>query len=246
MLRILLPVLLTYAFSATSQTATEIVQKAEEKFRGSTSIVALKMEIIRPTWKRTLELKAWMKGDDYALLLITAPVKEKGIVYLKRKNEVWNWIPALERNIKLPPSMMSESWMGTDFTNDDLVKESSTLVDYSHRFMADTVVDGRSCYQILMTPKKEASVVWGCVTLCIDKKDLLELYSRFYDEDNYLVHTVHAYDYRTMDGRLLPTRFELIPTEKPGHKTVMIYQSVLFNRPMEEGFFTTQNMSNIR
>jgi outer membrane lipoprotein-sorting protein len=235
-----------FIYDTEAQSATEIVRKAEDKLRGTTSIIELKLETIRPTWKRTLEVKAWMKGNDWAMLLITAPVKEKGIVYLKRKKEVWNRIPALERNIKLPPSMMGESWMGTDFTNDDLVKESSAVVDYDHQFFGDTVIDERPCYRIVMTPKKQAAVIWSKVILCIDKKDFLELHSRFYDEDGAIVNTINSFDIQTIDGRLIPTRFELLPANKPGQKTVMQYKSIRFNTPIEDRFFTTENMSNVK
>ena len=197
-----------------AQDASEIVRQAENKLRGNSSIVELSMQIIRPSWERTIEVKAWMKGNDWAMLLITAPIKEKGIVYLKRKKEVWNRIPALERNIKLPPSMMTESWMGTDFSNDDLVKESSAMNDYEHYLSGDTVIGIKACYKVTLVPKREASVIWGKVIVCIDKIDYLELHSRFYDEDGIIVNTINAYDIKMMDGRLIPTRFELIPGDK--------------------------------
>ncbi|MFN3939762.1 MAG: outer membrane lipoprotein-sorting protein, partial [Chitinophagales bacterium] len=103
------------------QSAVEIVQKADAKMRGNTSTSEITIQIVRPTWSREMQLKSWSKGDEFALLLITAPPKDAGTVFLKRNTEVWNWVPSIERNVKLPPSMMSQSWMGTDFTNEDLV-----------------------------------------------------------------------------------------------------------------------------
>lgn len=120
-------------------------------------------------------------------------------------------MPSLEKTIKLPPSMMSQSWMGTDFTNDDLVKESSIVHDYEHSIIGDTVIAGRNCYKIRLIPKPEAAVVWGQLLVCIDKTDFLELHTRFYDEDGSLVNTMNALEIKTMDGRLIPTRFEMIP-----------------------------------
>lgn len=125
-------------FSAHSRqdiTAKAIVKKAEDNMRGNTSKADITIKIIRPTWDREMNMKAWTKGDDYSMILITSPAKEKGTVFLKRIKEVWNWIPAIERTIKLPPSMMSQSWMGTDFTNDDLVKEASSVSDYDHKLL---------------------------------------------------------------------------------------------------------------
>lgn len=228
--------------SSPAQSAKEIVQKADEKMRGNTSQTELTIKIIRPSWSRSMNVKAWMKGTDLSMILIQSPARDKGIVFLKRKKEVWNWMPALERVIKLPPSMMSQSWMGTDFTNDDLVKESSAVKDYEHSITGDTVIDSRNCYIITMIPQPKAAVVWSKLIVCIDKKDYLELHTRFYDEDGKIINTMNAYDIKLMDGRLIPTRFEMIPADKPKQKTEMIYRSVLFNQPLEEEFFTTEKM----
>ena len=141
--------------------------------------------------------------------------------------------------------MMSQSWMGTDFTNDDLVKESSLVNDYEHSITGDTVIAGRSCYKIQMMPKPEAAVVWGRLLVCIDKKDFMELHTRFYDEDGTLVNTMNASEVKSMDGRLIPTRFEMIPADKQGQKTVMIYKAIQYNRPIEDGFFTTAKMKSL-
>jgi outer membrane lipoprotein-sorting protein len=192
-----------------------------------------------------MDIKAWVKGTDYSMILVQAPAKDKGIVFLKRKKEVWNWMPALEKTIKLPPSMMSQSWMGTDFTNDDLVKESSIVHDYNHRIIGDTIIDNRSCHIIEMIPRPEAAVVWGRLVVCIDKKDFLELHTRFYDEDGELINIMNGSDIRTMDGRLIPTRFEMLPMDKKNQKTEMIYRSIKYNRPIEDGFFTTEKMKTL-
>jgi outer membrane lipoprotein-sorting protein len=228
-----------------AQTAKEIVTTTEEKMRGNTSQASLIIRTVRPAWSREMKIRAWIKGNDYSMLLVNAPIRDKGIVFLKRKKEVWNWIPSIEKTIKLPPSMMSQSWMGTDFTNDDLVKESSLVIDYTHAFSQDTLIDGRNCYTIIMLPKPEAAVVWGRLVVCIDKERMVQLHARFYDEGNELINTMNAYDIKTMDGRLIPTRFEMIPSNKKNQKTVMIYESVTFNRPMDDSFFSTDKMRYI-
>lgn len=138
-----------------AQDAVAIVKKADERMRGNTLQAEMIIKTIRSSWSREMQCKTWMKGTAFAMILIQSPAKEKGIVFLKRKKEVWNWMPALERNIKLPPSMMSQSWMGTDFTNDDLVKESSVVEDYTHTVSGDTTIDNRPCYIILMIPKRK-------------------------------------------------------------------------------------------
>jgi outer membrane lipoprotein-sorting protein len=142
-----------------AQNATEIVKKMDEHMRGKSSNAELLIRTVRPSWTREMTVRTWMKGADYAMILVLSPAKEKGIVFLKRKKEVWNWIPALERNIKLPPSMMTNSWMGTDFTNDDLVKEASAVEDYSHTILKDTVVAQNDCYLIEFLPKPNTAIV---------------------------------------------------------------------------------------
>lgn len=228
-----------------SQDARSIVQKADEKMRGNTSQVEMTIRTVRPTWSREMDIKAWIKGTDYSMILIRSPAKDKGVVFLKRKKEVWNWMPALERTIKLPPSMMSQSWMGTDFTNDDLVKESSVVNDYDHSIIGDTTIDNHNCYIIQMIPKPEAAVVWSKVIVWIDKKDYLELHTLFYDEDGRLINTMNAYDIKLMGGRLIPTHFEMIPADKKNQKTEMIYKNIQFNEPIEDNFFITEKMKTL-
>lgn len=228
-----------------SQEAKDIVKKADDKMRGTTMQGEIIIRTVRPTWSREMQCKVWMKGNTLALILIQSPARDKGIAFLKRKKEVWNWMPALERTIKLPPSMMNQSWMGTDFTNDDLVKESSITDDYDHTFIGDTIIDKRPCYIIRMIPKPETAVVWSKVVVCIDKKDFLELHSRFYDDDGKLINIMNGTDVQMMDGRLIPTRFEMIPVDKKNQKTEMIYKQLKYDKPIDDGFFTAERMKKI-
>lgn len=232
--------------TAQAQDAREIVRKADEKARGASSVAQMTITTVRPKWTRSMRLKVWTKGSDYALLLIQSPAKDKGVAYLKRKKEVWNWLPTLERTIKLPPSMMSESWMGTDFTNDDLVKESSVIDDYTHTLIGSEVQDGRDCHKIQMIPKPEAAVVWGKVLIWIDKKDDLQLRVEFYDEDGSLVNTMTGSEVKTIGGRLLPTKMDMIPADKKGHQTTITYESIEFNKPISDQFFTTDNLTKVK
>ena len=228
------------------QSAIEIVRKADEKMRGNTSVMELTIKTIRPKWSRVMEVKAWTKGNDYAMILIQSPAKEKGIVFLRRKKEVWNWVPALERIIKMPPSMMTQSWMGTDFTNDDLVKESSLISDYVHTIVGDTLIQNRTCTIIQLIPKLEAGVVWSKLLMYVDNNDYLELHTRFFDEDGKLVTIMNAYDVKLLGQRLIPTRFEMIPMDKQGQKTEMIYRSVQYNKPIDDAFFSADKMKTLQ
>jgi outer membrane lipoprotein-sorting protein len=233
--------------SAQAVNATEIVRKADEKFNGEkSSIMVMSMTIIRPTWQRTVEFKNWSLGRDFALTLITSPAKDVGQTFLKRGTEMWSWNPAINRLIKLPPSMMSQGWMGSDYTNDDILKESSIVNDYTHEIIGEENIDGRFCYKIKMKTKEDAVVVWGHQIRWIDKKDFLFLRTELYDEEGSLVRTEIGSEIKTMDGRVIPTRLELVPKEEPGNKTVVDINEIKFNVQILESFFSQQNMKNIR
>jgi outer membrane lipoprotein-sorting protein len=227
--------------------AQDIVRKADEKFNGEkSSIMVMSMTIIRPTWQRTVEFKNWSLGRDYALTLITQPAKDIGQTFLKRGNEMWSWNPSINRLIKLPPSMMSQGWMGSDYTNDDILKESSVVIDYTHEITGEENIMGRDCYKIKMVAKEDAAVIWGHQIRWIDKKDFLVLKAELFDEDGVLVRTETGADIRMMDGRVIPSRLELLPSEDPGNKTVVVIKEIKFNIPIQESFFSQQNMKNIR
>ncbi|MCU0366421.1 MAG: outer membrane lipoprotein-sorting protein [Bacteroidales bacterium] len=233
--------------TAQQLTATEIIRKADEKFNGELSgYSVMAMTIIRPTWERTVEFKSWSLEDDYALTLITAPAREKGQTFLKRGNEMWSWNPAISRLIKLPPSMMSQGWMGSDYTNDDILRESSVVNDYTHSVEGEEEVDGRLCHKIKLLAKDDADVLWGHQVWWVDKKEFIVLKAELYDEDGYLVRTERGTGLKTMDGRFIPSVIELVPAEEEGHKTVLKILEVKFNIELEESFFSQQNMKTIR
>lgn len=244
--KIITLVLISIVFAVNAQDLKEIVKQADEKFRGTSSIGELTMIIERPSWSRTVSMKNWTMGNDYSLIYITAPAKEKGQVFLKREREMWNWVPNIERMIKIPPSMMMQSWMGSDFTNDDLVKESSLAKDYTQKLLAEEELQGFQCYKIELIPLDDAPVVWGKVIMWISKKELHWLKGEFYDEDGYLVNTEILSDIKKMDDRVMPTRLEMIPADEEGHKTVLIFDTIDFDVKIKESFFSQQNMKRIR
>ena len=142
-----------------AQDAKAIVEKANQLLRANSSYSEISMEVIKPDWSRKFKMKVWALEPDYALVLITEPAKDKGTVTLKRQQDVWNWIPAVQRIIKIPPSMMLQSWMGSDFTNDDLVRQSSIVEDYTQEILGTETFGGLECYKIQLNPKPEAGVV---------------------------------------------------------------------------------------
>jgi len=236
-----------YGLGAQTPDATEIIRKADDKFNGEkSSIMVMSMTIIRPTWQRTVEFKNWALGKEYALTLITAPAKDAGQTFLKRSAEMWSWNPSINRLIKLPPSMMSQGWMGSDYTNDDILKESSVVNDYTHKIEGEEQIAGRDCYKIRLTAKENASVIWGHQIRWIDKKEYLVMKAELYDEDGTLVRTETGSDIKTMDGRIIQTKIELEPSDEPGNKTVLVIREIKFNAPIQEAFFSQQNMKMVR
>jgi outer membrane lipoprotein-sorting protein len=234
------------AQASPAQDATEIVRRADERLRGKTSYAELTMRVVRPDWSREVSMKSWSKGTDLALILITAPARDKGTTFLKRKTEIWNWLPSVEKVIKIPPSMMMQSWMGSDFTNDDLVRESSVVNDYTHSLLGDTTLEGRECWKIQLIPKPEAAVVWGKVYLWITKEQYLELRAEYYDEQGELINTMTLSNIRDLGGRVIPTYLKMIPADKPNHYTELEYHEAKWDFPIEDSFFSEQNMKRIQ
>jgi outer membrane lipoprotein-sorting protein len=242
----LLNILLFLHSNSFAQDATEIVKKADELMRAKSSYTEITMNIVKPDWSREMGMKVWALEPDYSMIYITEPARDKGTVTLKRKTEVWNWLPSAQKVIKIPPSMMLQSWMGSDFTNDDLVKESSVIKDYTHKLIGEENINGLNCYKIQLTPKPDAGVVWGKVIAWIAKDTYLEPKVEYYDEDGFMVKQFIGSNLKKMDGRNIFTHWEMIPEDKPGNKTVMDYSKIQFNINTEESFYSEQNMKRVR
>ncbi len=234
------------AWAQTTISAQEMIRKADENMEGKSSMSEMSMSIVRPSWERTLEFKNWVKGNDYALTLITAPAKEKGQTFLKRGNDMWNYLPKIGRMIKLPPSMMSQGWMGSDYTNDDVLNETSLPDDFIHTYLGEESLEEKTCKIIQMVPKEESNIVWGKVVTWVSVTDFLFLKTQYFDEDGYLIRTELFEELKQMDGRLIPTRYVIIPEENPDQKTIVHIQRMDFDVDLKDEFFSQQNMKKIR
>jgi len=227
--------------------AKAIVKKAHEITLGKTSKTTMTMQIIRPEWNRTVSMQSWSMGADYYLIYIMTPAKDKGQVFLKREKNMWNWIPSIGRMIKIPPSMMMSSWMGSDFNNDELMKESSLVKDYTHQVLGEEEIEGMICHQIELTPLPSAPVVWGKVVLWISKDKSFTLKAEYYDEDNQLINLQNSSKIKNFGDRELPSYMEMIPVKKEGHKTIMIIEAAEYNvKDIDEKMFSQQMMKRIR
>lgn len=241
-------IILTYLIPTeiNAQDLREIVSKAENRLRGKSSISTATITIVRPKYEREMTIKTWTKTDDYNIMYIMDPARDKGTVYLKRQKEIWYYIPSIERNIKMPPSMMNQSWMGTDMSNDDLVRKSSLAADYTHSSLGDETVNGVICHHIVLIPKEDADVVWGKVEMWVDKSLYNVMKQEQFDEDLILVNTMLASDVKELGGETIPTKMEIIPADKPNQKTVMEYNTIQFDVDIPDSYFSTQFMTRIK
>jgi outer membrane lipoprotein-sorting protein len=241
---LLLAAMLVVATHAASEEpdARDIVDRVEVLIWGRTVQGDYEMTIITPRWQRTLQLRAWMDRPRRSFIRILEPAKEKGIGSLRIGAEMWNYLPNVERTIKIPPSMMLQPWMGSDLTNDDLVKSSSVIDDYTHRILREEVVAGAPAYVLELMPKPDAAVVWGKIIYWVRKGDFIPLKQEFYSERGDLVRTMTFSEVRPMAGRTIPTRWELRPADKPGNMTTFVVKSALYDQPIADEIFTQRNL----
>ncbi|APC89440.1 TPA: outer membrane lipoprotein-sorting protein [Vibrio parahaemolyticus] len=229
-----------------AESAFDIVQKSDQAMRGKSSYSEATMEIVRPDWTRSMTMKSWTKGTELSLVLVTAPAKDKGSASLKRHREMWNWVPSIERVIKIAPSMLSQSWMGSDFTNDDLLNQSSIVVDYQHALLGNDSFEGDKVWVIEATAKPDAPVVWNKVTLWISQSTYLQRKVEFYDEFDERVNVLTTYDVKELGGRKIATRMEMKPVDKPGNKTIFTTHQAQFDFDINDDFFSQQQMKSLR
>ncbi|MBW2184537.1 MAG: outer membrane lipoprotein-sorting protein [Deltaproteobacteria bacterium] len=223
-------------------TSQQILDKIDKMYRGESSIGTYLMKIKTTHWERNLRIKSWTRDLDYTLIRIEYPKKEKGVTTLKVENNLWNYLPKIKRVIKVPSSLMMGSWMGSHFTNDDLVKESTLANDYHHRITFEGKRDGQEVYEITLLPKEEAAVVWGKIVVVVRQKDLIPLYQEYCDEKEKPVRKMILSDVKKMGGRLLPSSMKVIPYDKPGEFTEIIYLDIAFDMELPETFFSLRNL----
>jgi len=222
-----------------------LIREVDRLYRSSTAYSELEMEIVTPHWQRTLSMKAWSEGMDKTLIRILSPRKEKGVTTLRIDNEMWNYLPRTNKTMKVPPSMMMGSWMGSDFTNDDLVKESSLFEDYTYEMIEPDSADA-GLYYINAIPRPDLAVVWGNVVLAVEKERQLPVWQKFYDEKGGLMRMMTYSGVKELGGRLLPTVQEMIPKNKEGHKTVIRYTRAEFDVPLNKDTFSLRSLRSNR
>ncbi len=218
-----------------------IIHQVDQLYRSKTSYSQLEMEIVTPHWQRTLAMNAWTKGMDRTFIRITAPKKDKGVATLRIENQMWNYLPKTNKVMKIPPSMMMSSWMGSDFTNDDLVKEFSLFEDFSYELIEPDAGSEDTIY-VNCVPREDLPVVWGSIVIAVRKKDHIPIWQKYYDEEGELMRVLNYSDITKFGDRTIPATMEMIPTTKEGHKTIIRYLKLEFDKKVDEEIFSLRNL----
>ncbi|WP_446009472.1 outer membrane lipoprotein-sorting protein [Candidatus Electrothrix sp.] len=230
MLLTLLPV------SSFADEAAEIIKKVEDNLNGKTATMKITMTVKTKRAERTMKMESWSVGKDKSFIKILYPGKDKGITFLKMDNSMWQYVPRIEKTIKIPASMMLQSWMGSDFSNDDLVRESSISEDYTVKLLNET----EEVYTAELLPKEEAAVVWGKIIMDISKQYYLPSKVRYFDEEGMLIRELAYTKVQPFGERFYPTKWVMDPKEpeKAGHQTVMEVSDAVFDGPVSESYFS--------
>lgn len=221
----------------------EVLQKMDDLYRGTTSQGEMEMTVETPDWKRTLDLKIWSEGMDKTFIVILAPKKDAGVATLRVQQDMWNYFPRINKTLKVPPSMMMGSWMGSDFTNDDLVKESTLVKDYDARYAKE---ENPGILKLELTPKAQTATVWGKILLTVKADGLIPVEEDYFDEHGEKVRALKFSNISTIGDRTLPLMMELTPLKKPGNHTVLRYKSLEFDVRLPSAVFSLQNLRQER
>ncbi len=223
-----------------------IIKHIDEMYRSESSISLMTLIVTNPRNKRTLSMKTWTKGEEKALVVIQSPPREKGTATLKIDRNLWNYLPRIKRTIRIPPSMMLASWMGSDFTNDDIVHEASFHKDYNYSLIGQSV--DPNGWLIKLEAKPDIVGLWEKLELVVSKDGRIPLVARYFDRKGRLARTFQYSEVKNFNGHIIPSKLTLIPEDKDkkGHKTELIYEDIKFNVPVPDVTFSLSNLERIR
>ena len=227
--------------------AEELVRRAEDTLRGTTAQMRITMTVTTPRWTRNITFRSWDDGaGDRSFIRILAPRKDRGTGFLRKEVHLWTYLPRVERVMRIPPSMMLQPWMGSDFTNDDVVRDSSLVDDYVPRTLGRRDLNGISLVGLELIPNEEAPVVWARVELWIEEGSWAPREFIYFDEDDAggfeAIRVMKLSEIHDVQGRPLPHLWEMIPHDKPGHTTTMRIEEAVFDEPMEDRLFSQEHL----
>ena len=222
--------------------AREIIDHVDRMMRADSSRATTEMVVTTKQWTRQTRMTIWSQGTDNVLIRIEQPKKDAGTATLRVGRNIWNYLPGIDRTVRVPTSMMMGSWMGSHFTNDDLVKNSRLIEDYSIDVTFEGARDGVPVYEFTLNPKPDAPVVWGRIIYLVRQADSLPVWARFYAEGGALKSTITFTEPKTLDGHLVPTRMRVTPQDKPGEFTEMHYVSLDFDVAIPAKLFSLSSL----
>ena len=225
--------------------AKQIIQAAIDNWRGISSYSEMTMIIHRPDWERTMSMRGWTRGAKESLVRVTAPAKDADNGTLILDNEMWTYSPKINRVIKVPSSMMGQSWMGSDFSNRDVARDDDILEQYDHTLIKTEQLDDHTIYHVEATPHPTAAVVWGRQVIMV-RDDWVLLQEAFYDQDGVLVKKMETSEIKEMDGRMIAARQRMVKTEVPDEWTEIIMDAIDFDIDVSDRTFTLSNLRNPR
>ncbi len=223
-----------------------ILQRIERTLDGNSSVSTMSMTIKTKSWTRTLKMKTWTKGRDLALIrILEGGPRETGMMTLKRQKQLWNYLPQAGRVMKLPSGMLGDSWMGSDFTNDDLVRGSSIVDDFDSQVTGTAQQDGREVWRIVLQPKPKAVVVWGKIEMLVDRNACVPVQEKFYDEEGKVARTMTFSDIRTIGWRQFPTKMSIKPADS-NRETIITYENMDFDATINDETFSLNRLQEGR
>ena len=220
--------------------AKSLIDEMEALYRGESSKATMTMKVETPQYSRTMQMESSSVGQQDAFIRILSPKKDRGISTLKLDQEMWNFFPKINKVIKVPPSMMMGSWMGSDFTNDDLVKQTTLTQEYDLQ-LTETLTE----YNITLLPREQTVTVWGRIDYIVNKEHLVPVNQNFYDDEGVMIRKMVFSELKDFGGRIVPSVMEVIPLNKEGHRTVIIYNNLEFDPPdVDESIFTLRHLKS--
>ena len=235
-------VFFTHYVNASNLDPKKILDNVDDIYRSNASHGIITLAVTTVNWHRTLTLEQWSKGQDQTLIKVLKPKKEKGLATLRVDKNVWNYMPKVKRVIKIPSSMMSSSWMGSHFTNDDLVKQSRMAEDYTFSITFEGMREEKNIVEITCLPKNNAAVVWGKVIVTVYRDDFIPLNMIYFDEDLQLSRTLDFKNIKMMGGKMIPTQMVMIPLENPGESTTVQWEEMEFDSNLNDDFFSLRKL----
>ncbi len=222
-----------------------VMNRIDDQYRGAASHGVMEMQVKTRHWSRSMAMESWSLGKDYSLVRILKPRKEKGTATLKAAGDLFTYLSKTDRTIKITSGMMGASWMGSHFTNDDLIRHSRLSEDFHIRMTPVSDDPEETIYRFTLTPRPDVPVVWGRLEIEVRKQDLQPLTQRFFDEDGREVRVLEFSDHQEVDGRVMPRKMVMKPLDDSGEYTRVEWKEIDFSVDLDKGFFTLQKLRSM-